>query len=170
VESEREAIVEMLCQNKLIQIAIPDNHKRTPLHLAVVTGKENLVQKVLSCSGQIDHVGPNDRTPLHVAARRGLPEIVRLLLQRGANPLSIDKSDMTPVGIAARSGSLPLIDAFFSTPSSVSCLDLLESTSGPEKSSLLHLAADSGSPAAVVYLVYKNISRHYRVMLHFWSH
>ena len=42
-------------------------------------------------------------------------------------------------------------------------MDLLESISGEDESSLLHLAAESGSPEAVVYLLYKNISRVARV-------
>ena len=42
-------------------------------------------------------------------------------------------------------------------------MDLLESISGEDKSSLLHLAAESGSPDAVVYLLYKNANRIARV-------
>ena len=44
VENDREAIVEMLCQNRLIDTTLRDDHKRTPLHLAVITGQKNLVE------------------------------------------------------------------------------------------------------------------------------
>ena len=38
-------------------------------------------------------------------------------------------------------------------------MNLLESISGEDRSNLLHLAADSGSPDMVVYLMHRNINK-----------
>ena len=49
VENEQDAIVELLCRGSrsgkvIIDPFLKDNHKRTPLHLAVNTGKIELVK------------------------------------------------------------------------------------------------------------------------------
>ncbi|XP_062502217.1 transient receptor potential cation channel subfamily A member 1-like isoform X2 [Corticium candelabrum] len=163
LENEQDAIVELLCEASksgkvVINPLLSDNHKRTPLHLAVNTGKVELVQTVLGIPQDVNQRGPNDRTPLHVAALDDKSDIASLLLQHGADPLLRDKENKTALGLAVGTGSLTILDVFLRNCGSHS-MDLLESISGEDKSSLLHLAAESGSPDAVVYLLYKNANR-----------
>ncbi|XP_062503114.1 transient receptor potential cation channel subfamily A member 1-like isoform X2 [Corticium candelabrum] len=163
VENKQDAIVELLCQASksgkvTIDPHLKDNHKRTPLHWAVNTGKIELVKAVLSIPQDVNQRGPNNRTPLHMAARDNKPEIANLLLQHGADPLLRDNESKTALGLAVVTGSISIIDVFLSTRG-VQLVNLLESISGEDRSNLLHLAADSGSPEMVVYLMHRNINK-----------
>ncbi|MCJ1467747.1 hypothetical protein MMC07_006372 [Pseudocyphellaria aurata] len=61
------------------------------LLLAVLRGREEIVQNLLDYGAKIDKSGTCGRSALSEAARRGHRKIVQILLDHGANPAEIDK-------------------------------------------------------------------------------
>lgn len=103
-----------------------------------------------------DLPGPNSRMPLHVAVLKSLPGIVQILVNYGASPLSRDRERTTPIGLAAKTGSVQILEIFMAIiPES----ELFDATSGPDNSSLLHLAVQSQDLDVVFYLLKKGVSR-----------
>jgi ankyrin repeat protein len=159
VETKQEKLVELLVSHNQTKGSTLDHRKRAAIHLAVRSKNLRIVDLVLRVTKDVDLLGANDRTPLHLAAVEGLPAIARLLLSRGANPLKRDRQQNTPIGIAAARGIMPMLVTIFQSSSLYDVGELMRSTSGFNASSLLHLAVESGSGEAVVYLLQLGIDK-----------
>ncbi|XP_054723686.1 ankyrin repeat domain-containing protein 65-like [Uloborus diversus] len=74
----------------------------TPLHLALMSGKEAAAEVLLGAAPECD--GPDcwGRTPLHLAARRGFVRIARALVSRGARLKAKDRGGHCPLDHALR--------------------------------------------------------------------
>jgi ankyrin repeat protein len=77
-----------------------DNAGRTPLHIAALWGRVEIVKLLLERD-----VNPNAKdnygdTPLHIAALWGHVEIVKILLERGADPNAKDNDEHIPLDYA----------------------------------------------------------------------
>lgn len=73
---------------------------RTPLHIAVFYGHEDLVKMYLNLKCSVFSCDMFLMTPLHWAVQKRHPSIVRLLLERGADPYAVSKFHKTPRSIA----------------------------------------------------------------------
>ena len=76
-----------------------------PLHLAVVSGKADIVQLILeNTNNEVDPRGSDGSTPLHKAASVGQPKCVESLIAAGAD-VNTSVRGLTPLHFAARTGS-----------------------------------------------------------------
>lgn len=119
----------------------------TPLHFAVIAGKEDEVRDCLN-GANVDAKDVLGWTPLHYAAARGPPEIARLLLSTPAraDPNIKDLAGRTALHYAARNGHQEIVQL------------LREGGAHPgekdnQGSTPLHLAAQSGHADATKALL-----------------
>lgn len=85
--------------------------KRTPLHLAALTGQADIIRLLVNSQSyhlQIDLGDYLQETALHIASRRGDEESVEILLDNGASPHTSNHNNDTPLHLAAK-GTVPLI-------------------------------------------------------------
>lgn len=81
--------------------------KHTPLSVAVVTGKSNIVKLMLGQPGvQLNTTDHNGHTPLTLAAKKGHETIADLLLQMEGIDLGPDGRNQTPLTTALESRQL----------------------------------------------------------------
>ena len=88
----------------------------TPLHEAVASGRADVLDYLLKCSGNaeklVDSTANSDYTPLHVAACSGHKNCARVLLEHGANlyALSVDRKTPIQLGeLSAKGGMIRLL-------------------------------------------------------------
>jgi len=89
-------------------IDVRDDKGCTPLHIALLAGKEGVSQLLIEHSVDLDIRAVNYQTPLHIAASMGLAKATRMLLERG-EPLkaglnAMDENRRTPLQLASRNG------------------------------------------------------------------
>mmetsp|Transcript_34718 Transcript_34718/g.84003 ORF Transcript_34718/g.84003 Transcript_34718/m.84003 type:complete len:662 (-) Transcript_34718:120-2105(-) len=101
------ATVKRLVETDRMDLEARDHLMRTPLHVAVWSGKQDIVRFLLSKSQSSKKTGvfacANDRTTaLHFAANRGFKNIACLLLDHRANVLAKTKRGFTALHIAAK--------------------------------------------------------------------
>ena len=90
-----------------------DGHRRTPLHLAALKGRPDVV-KLLAHGDTKDAQDARGFTPLHLAADRGHVPVVENLLARGAKHNTSTPRGFTPLHSAAYSGHTPVVETLFS--------------------------------------------------------
>lgn len=78
-----------------------DSVRRTPLHLAVVGGHEELLRRLLLAGAGRDRKDSMGRTPLHYTALRDRIGCAQLLIEAGADPNPRDSSGLTPTALAS---------------------------------------------------------------------
>ena len=79
---------------------LPDDAGQTPLHLAAIHCRTNVVALLLDKGARPDALATGDATPLHLAAQAGCAEAVTLLLSKGASINLRDSQGRTPLGRA----------------------------------------------------------------------
>jgi hypothetical protein len=79
---------------------LADDAGQTPLHLAAIHCRTNVVALLLSAGAQVDARAKGEATPLHLAAQAGCLEGVQALLAKGADPNAHDAEGRTPLGRA----------------------------------------------------------------------
>ncbi|KAJ0108932.1 nkyrin repeat protein [Diaporthe amygdali] len=82
----------------------------TPLHLAVITGREDRLAEILRSSPDLEALGNRGQTALHLAAEYGHVGMIKLLLEAGASPHARSESESTPFYRAARNGSIAALE------------------------------------------------------------
>jgi ankyrin repeat protein len=89
----------------------PDRHSRTPLHLAVMMGKIDVVKFLLERWPEgIRERDDDGETPLHLAARMGETDAVNILVQRWPDGMrERDNSLHTPLQLAAPWGKIEVV-------------------------------------------------------------
>ncbi|KAJ4016132.1 hypothetical protein NW758_015116 [Fusarium oxysporum] len=89
-----------------------DNKGRTPLHLAVAAGKDDMVKTLLNQEPQADREvkDRNGQAPLHYAVERGQCNIVELLIENGANKDIQDRGGETPLHYAVWRGHEAMVN------------------------------------------------------------
>ena len=65
---------------------VKDGRGCTPLHVAVLTGRAQILDALLDRNVEVDAQDAAGRTALNLAAEQGIPETVEKLLAHGANP------------------------------------------------------------------------------------
>lgn len=76
---------------------LPDDAGLTPLHLASLQCRTNVITLLLSKGADINRQAKDETTPLHVAAQEGCGDAVSLLLEKGAEINARDSQGRTPL-------------------------------------------------------------------------
>jgi ankyrin repeat protein len=74
---------------------------RTPLHWAVTSGKEELLELLVGNGARLDVADDSGYTPLHLAAASGQLVMARLLLNRRADPLVSTRGGQMALALAS---------------------------------------------------------------------
>ena len=69
----------------------------TPLHIASLSGHEEVARILLDCNADVVCENEDKRTPLHLASKEGHLQVVRVLLERSAPTTARDKDGSTPL-------------------------------------------------------------------------
>jgi len=75
---------------------------RTPLHVAVLYGRDKEIELLTSHGANIEAADSKGYTPLHLAAEANLYDEVKTLIRLGANIRAIDKNGEMPLDIAKK--------------------------------------------------------------------
>jgi ankyrin repeat protein len=124
----------------------------TPLHLAALNGREEVVRFLVSKNALINVEDAEENTPLHAAARGGHLGVVTILLDAaataGGTPLFNAKNKL---GLTA--GAAALLHGHIDIANKLVAQGWDPDQVGPEKFSLLHLSAAVGRSDAVSWLL-----------------
>lgn len=142
------------------------NHLRqTPLHLAVLTGQDRLVRRLVTAGAIVDAQDLRGETPLHIACRTGCIQVVKNLLapvrhselqkntwdipyQRLPQDLGIQNCEgQTPLHVATIAGHKDIVQLLLNAGADPNAA---EAKSGR---TALHLAAERGRAGLVELLV-----------------
>lgn len=89
---------------------ITSKHSRsTALHVAVFSGWEVIVEKLIENGSDLDRKNLNGDTPLHFACQQGQLSIVEALIKNGAKVNERNKDGETPLHKAASSGEVFIV-------------------------------------------------------------
>ena len=69
----------------------------TPLHMAVLRGRLELLETLVTAKANINAKDLRESTPLHFAARFNHPKVIEWLVKHGANPNLPDRMGNTPL-------------------------------------------------------------------------
>jgi hypothetical protein len=83
----------------------------TPLHVAVLEGKLDVVEALLAAGAEPDALNSAGAAPLHLAAQKGLVEVVSALLLQGADPNVKNAKGWGPVLVSLPLGGGVLVAA-----------------------------------------------------------
>jgi ankyrin repeat protein len=81
-------------------LMLTDDAGQTPLHLAAIHCRTNVLALLLARGAKVDATAKGDATPLHLAAQAGCQDAVTVLLQHGANINARDSAGHTPMARA----------------------------------------------------------------------
>ncbi len=79
---------------------LPDDAGLTPLHLAALHCRTNVVALLLDKGAAVNRAAKDGATPLHLAAQEGCADAVTMLLARGAKANARDDQGRTPLARA----------------------------------------------------------------------
>ncbi|WP_286232177.1 ankyrin repeat domain-containing protein [Wolbachia pipientis] len=120
----------------------------TPLHVAALHGRANIVGVLLEKGANVNEKGWRDATPLHFAARNGHASVVEVLLAKGANVDEKGWRDATPLHFAAGNGHKKTVEVLLKAEANVNAVDI-------EGWTPLHVAALHGRANIVGVLLEK---------------
>ncbi|XP_054722515.1 26S proteasome non-ATPase regulatory subunit 10-like [Uloborus diversus] len=123
-----------------------DMDGRTPLHMALASGKEAAAEVLADADCITDVVDSYRWTPLHVAALSGFVNVVRILLAGGADASAKDREGWTPLHLAVISRREAAAEVI---------LEAAPECDGPDSIGCtpLHFAARKGLPRIVQSLL-----------------
>lgn len=102
-------------------VKTPSKDCRTPLHYAIPTGNEAMIQRLLDLGSDIDAVDEKGETALYYAVRGNLLDCVKFLLNAGANPNICNEYARVPLHAAASKEKI--LDALLSHGAEVDFVD-----------------------------------------------
>src|SRR6266852_7417022 len=82
---------------------------RTPLHVAAVKGKLEVIRLLIERGAEVDPCDMWGWVPLHFATRFGYLEVSRVLIDHGANVNARDQDHWTPIHLSAGNGHLGIV-------------------------------------------------------------
>jgi len=100
----------------------------TPLIMAVLRNRPDLVSVLLKAGAQVDRPGKRGSTPLHVAAGLGRKECLGLLLKAGASVNAHGAFGRTPLMDAARMGQLAMMTELIDAGAEINARDSMRRT------------------------------------------
>ncbi|CAG8955662.1 hypothetical protein HYFRA_00010926 [Hymenoscyphus fraxineus] len=119
----------------------------SPLHGAVLSGKMEIVEYLLTKGAIVDTPNLSHGTALYLAVEKDYAQIAKQLMKNGANPNSIGGDDVLPLNAAAHNGNLELIQLLVHQGSYIDC-DIEYSWGNA-----LGVASYHGHPKVVKYLL-----------------
>ncbi|CAG8980794.1 hypothetical protein HYALB_00003719 [Hymenoscyphus albidus] len=119
----------------------------SPLHGAVLSGKMEIVEYLLTKGAIVDTPNLSHGTALYLAVEKDYAQIAKQLMKNGANPNSIGGDDVLPLNAAAQNGNLELIQLLVHQGSYIDC-DIEYSWGNA-----LGVASYYGHPKVVKYLL-----------------
>ncbi|MBX9890600.1 MAG: ankyrin repeat domain-containing protein [Amoebophilaceae bacterium] len=97
----KKKTVEVLLNDKNIDVNAKDKEGQTALHDAVLHVNETIVDKLLNATNiNVNAQETNNKTALHIAASCGHHEVVQLLLNKRADKTVQNKEKKTPLEVA----------------------------------------------------------------------
>ena len=87
----------------------PNKKKFTPLMIAALCGKSNIVEHLLNANADVDKPNHNGATPLFIAAQNGHVDVVKYLIDHGADVDKPNHNGATPLFIAAQTGDVNVV-------------------------------------------------------------
>lgn len=130
-------IVEALLKGNPNLVSSKHNSGYTPLHLAVLRGRKDMVELLLANKAEVNSKDKIGMTPLQEAAWGGHKEIAELLLANKAEINAKDTSGSTALHQAASSGKKDVVELLLANKAEVDAKDAYGSTA-------LHKAASGG--------------------------
>jgi ankyrin repeat protein len=108
--------VEFFVERFDAEVNVEDDHKQTPLQLAIRNGLPCKVQYLLRKRADVNHLDGIGQTPLLLAIKSkcsGAPDrkkIISLLIEYGADPNSVDREQNTPLTCAVLRSDIATVD------------------------------------------------------------
>jgi len=91
-------------------VNIPNQNGETILFGAVMQGRPEMIEYLISKGADVNQMNRFYMAPLHLACRRNLPlEIIRLLVENGADVNAVSKYQGRPLDMAYENGGEPVI-------------------------------------------------------------
>jgi len=115
------ALTALLNAGQNASVVGPD--RLTPLHLAVMLRRPELVKALLAGDAYVGSTRQSGRTPLHVAAGLGDVETAGLLLDSGADVNCADAEGRTPAALADEAGQEAMVEYLLSQGGRLFALD-----------------------------------------------
>ncbi|MFC1765249.1 ankyrin repeat domain-containing protein [Planctomycetota bacterium] len=101
-----------------------DENGRTPLHFAVESAKNVIIEVLLDKGANINAKDKDGRTPLHLAAESADEDMIELLLDKGANiNVKDDKSGFTALHHAVRLGKKNVVELLIAKGADINARD-----------------------------------------------
>lgn len=100
------------------------NHNQTPLHLALVAGKDSMVRLLLEKGANPMKRDSNGLTALHFAAQSSQADMVSIILESFADLNARDATGQTALFYAARSGKVDVVQALSDASININCKDI----------------------------------------------
>ena len=85
------------------------------MHEAAYAGRQDFIERLLSCSADIDIQNSDGATPLFTAAQYGRLTCLKLLLKKGADVNKLTVDNASPLFIAAQEGLADCVTALLSS-------------------------------------------------------
>ena len=128
---------------------------RTPLHLAVLHGKQSAAGALTMAGANVDSLDAKKDTPLHLAIERGHVGIAKDLLLSGADPGKIGSKGEYPIYLAASRGQDEVVLALVHKRADLNCLGTRRNTPvtplgvavREDRVSMVELLLDGGADA-----------------------
>lgn len=127
----------------------------TTLHLAVDSGRKNLVSTLLYNGSNVNETDDDGDTPLHIAAGRRHIDIAKLLLTKGANVNMRNNRGNTPLHKAVEICFLPFIKLLLNNDADVNLMNY-------NGYSPLHLAERTGRGSIINFHLNNKVTIRYR--------
>lgn len=103
-------LLRVLVEEWKFDFNMQDKNRRTPLHIAVIYEKEDVVRQLLTLKCQLDCVDSKGFTPLHHAVKNSNLSLVKILLQFGAATDLTANDGSTPLNHAVQQGYKDIFD------------------------------------------------------------
>lgn len=110
IKSENLPIIELLVNEKYVNLDHQDKDKNTSLHYSVIQRKYELIDLLVDNGADIDVQNADGRTPLMLAAQAGDDKFTDYLLDYGADKNLRDKAGNTALQLAEASGNRKCVD------------------------------------------------------------
>lgn len=129
-------MLELLAEGKMAS-SVPTSDLRTPLHIALENGNDNVIEILLDDNGvSLEQKDENGRTALYIAVECGNQFAIGRLIAKGADSNAVTRDHRTPTSIAIEN------DMHYLAPTLLHKVNMGISMSNGM--SLLHVAAQSG--------------------------
>jgi ankyrin repeat protein len=122
------AKVKALLSSNPALVASKDNVGRTPLHIAALFGRKEVVVLLLANKAEVNARAKQEQTALLWAASEGHAEVVELLLTNKAEVNAVDKNGWTPLHKAAEGGHKEVVELLLANKAAVDARNIQGAT------------------------------------------